>query len=105
MRLLNRFVPALRVNSIYEIDLEELRKQGIEGIITDLDNTLVGAKEPLATPELQEWLKKVKSLGFRIVIVSNNNKARVSRFAEEIDVPFIYSARKPRRKAFFRALK
>lgn len=102
--MLRKFIPHKRVDSVYEIDLDALWEAGIRGIITDLDNTLVGAKAPSATPELAEWLKKVSQRGFRTVIVSNNNRLRVSAFAEPIDLPFIYAARKPLRRAFRQAL-
>lgn len=69
--MFERLLPHMRVNTIYNIDLDALQKQGIRGIITDLDNTLVGAKVPLATPELVEWLDHVRDLGFKVVIVSN----------------------------------
>lgn len=85
--MLKRLLPQLQVNTIYDIDLNELWAKGVRGIITDLDNTLVGAKAPLATPELIEWLKVVGQIGFQVVIVSNNNKLRVSKFAEPLLLP------------------
>ncbi|MFH5182712.1 YqeG family HAD IIIA-type phosphatase [Paenibacillus sp. TAB 01] len=102
--MLNNLVPRLQVNTIYDIDLHELWKQGKRGIITDLDNTLVGAKAPLATPELIDWLKVVAQIGFQVVIVSNNNKVRVAQFAEPLSLPFIYRAKKPTSAAFHKAL-
>ncbi|MCU6709550.1 YqeG family HAD IIIA-type phosphatase [Paenibacillus sp. J5C_2022] len=102
--MLEKLLPNMRVNSVYDIDLEELGARGVKGIITDLDNTLVGAKEPLATPELVKWLDKVKAAGFRVVILSNNNSLRVSSFAAPLQVPFLHKARKPIAKSFRRAL-
>ncbi|MCL6456686.1 MAG: YqeG family HAD IIIA-type phosphatase [Gorillibacterium sp.] len=102
--MLNKLVPRQRVATIYELALAELWSQGIRGIITDLDNTLVGATVPLATPELVEWLKHLEDLGFKVVIVSNNREARVSKFAEPLGLPFVFSARKPANAAFHRAL-
>jgi hypothetical protein len=102
--LFERLLPHLSVTSIYDIDLDALIKQGVKGIITDLDNTLVGAKAPNATPELTEWLTSVKSLGFKVVIVSNNNYARVNLFSAPLNIPFIHAARKPSTRAFRKAL-
>jgi HAD superfamily phosphatase (TIGR01668 family) len=102
--LLNKLLPRLQVNTIYDIDLVALWEQGVRGIITDLDNTLVGAKAPLATPELIDWLKVVAQIGFQVVIVSNNNRLRVSKFAEPLSLPFIYRAKKPTSASFRRAL-
>lgn len=102
--MLSKLVPRLKADTIYDIPLDKLWENGIRGIITDLDNTLVGARVPLATPELVEWLKQARERGFQIVIVSNNNRIRVSKFAEPIVVPFISGARKPFNRAFVKAM-
>ncbi len=102
--MLDLFVPKMKVDSIYEIDLEALLDQGFRGIITDLDNTLVGAREPEATPQLLEWLKILDKHGFRVVIVSNNRQPRVERFAKPLGMPFVYKAKKPLRTSFKKAL-
>jgi hypothetical protein len=102
--VLKRFCPYLHVRSVFEIDLESLRRQGIRGIITDLDNTLVGAKTKEAPPELVAWFKLVKSLGFQVVIVSNNRRMRVEQFARPLGIQYIYRAKKPRAHSFKKAL-
>lgn len=102
--MLNHLVPRLKVQTIYDIPLQQLWEAGIRGIITDLDNTLVGAKDPHATPELIKWLEQVRAIGFKIVIVSNNHHSRVSRFSEPLGIPFLYKAKKPLLVSFRRAL-
>jgi len=102
--MFKRLLPDRIVNTVYDIDLNELRDQGVRGIITDLDNTLVSAKTPLATPQLIGWLDMVKERGFQVVILSNNNSMRVSKFAEPLGIPFIPAARKPAGASFRRAL-
>lgn len=97
-------MPRLAADSIFDIPLDELWDKGIRGIITDLDNTLVGARVPVATPELVEWLKQVQAKGFQVIIVSNNNKLRVSAFADPIVVPYIYAAKKPMNASFRKAM-
>lgn len=102
--MLKNFIPQLQVDTIYQINLHELKENGIKGIITDLDNTLVGAREPNTNPQLIEWLKLVHSLGFKIVIVSNNSKLRVAAFSDPIQIPYIPRAQKPLNKSFHKAL-
>jgi hypothetical protein len=94
----------MQVKTIYDIPLDRLIEMGIRGIITDLDNTLVGARVPAATPALIEWLAEVKRRGLKVVIVSNNAQGRVSAFAGPLSIPFIYRARKPGMRAFRKAL-
>lgn len=102
--VLHKFIPDLTADSIFDIDLNALRERGIHGMIMDLDNTLVGAREPDATPELLAWLKQLDEHGFRVVIVSNNNQPRVERFARPLGMPFIHRAKKPTLASFRRAL-
>lgn len=102
--MLNKLLPKLHVKSIYEIDLKQLWDKGIRGIITDLDNTLVGARDPIATPELLEWLQAVRAMGFKVVIVSNNHRLRVETFAQPLSVPYFYRAKKPTNVSFRKAL-
>jgi HAD superfamily phosphatase (TIGR01668 family) len=102
---MSRLIPDLFVESVYEIDLQALRARGVRGIITDLDNTLVGWDEPDATPKLMQWLDDVRDeYGIKVCIVSNNNNQRVESFARPLNIPFIAKARKPRNLPFVRAL-
>lgn len=98
-------IPNMYVPSIYNIDIMALWNQGMRSIIIDLDNTLVEATRTDATPELILWLKKVQNMGFKVMIVSNNSKSRVSQFCHPLEVPFIYTAKKPLLQAFRRALR
>lgn len=102
--MFHKLLPRLHADTVFDIDLDDLWAAGIRGIITDLDNTLVGAHVPLATPELAEWLERVSQRGFKLVIVSNNHRERVSSFAEPLNLPFIWRAKKPSRSPFRRAL-
>ena len=72
------FMPNAYVKSIFEIDIEKLADSGVKGIITDLDNTLVGwdVKEP--TERVKAWFKEANEKGITITIVSNNNESRVA---------------------------
>ncbi|KEO85169.1 YqeG family HAD IIIA-type phosphatase [Tumebacillus flagellatus] len=102
---MRRLVPSLFVESVYEIDLEQLKARGVRGIITDLDNTLVRWDEPDATPKILQWLDHVRdTYGIKVCIVSNNNHHRVERFAKPLNIPWIAKANKPKNAPFHRAL-
>ena len=98
------FMPNDYVQSVFQIDIEKLANSGFKGIITDLDNTLVGWDVKTPTKEIQEWFKKANDLGLTITIVSNNNEKRVSVFSKDLDVDFIFKARKPMGRAFKKAI-
>jgi uncharacterized protein len=98
-------VPDLYVESIYEIDFDKLKHRGVTSIIVDLDNTLVESTRPDATPRLVKWLDRVQEMGFHVIIVSNNNKTRVSYFATPLRIPFIHRAKKPLTSSFRKAMR
>lgn len=101
--MLKKLLPDLHLESIYELNLVQLRQRGIKGMITDLDNTLIEWDKPSAPPELADWLKQVENAGFKVTVVSNNNEERVRRFCQPLSIPFIHSARKPFRASFKKA--
>ena len=103
--MLKNFLPDEYVKDIFHIKPEVLKENGIKGIITDLDNTLVEWDRPEATPEIIEWLTSMQRAGILVTIVSNNNEQRVKVFAEPLGIPFIHEARKPLRKSFVKARK
>jgi uncharacterized protein len=102
--MLKLFLPSEHVKNIFEIQPEALKKKGIKGIITDLDNTLVEWDRPTATPQLIQWFDNMRDHGILVTIVSNNNENRVKSFSDPLHIPFIFQARKPMRRAFKRAL-
>lgn len=98
--MLRLFCPTWYYHSIYDIDLSELKKAGISSLIIDLDNTLI-ERNKLETPEsLHKWLLGVKKYGFSCCIVSNNWSSRVGKIADQLGLPMVAPAVKPRRKAF-----
>jgi uncharacterized protein len=96
--------PDYYYDSIYDVDLDLLKKNKIEGLIIDIDNTLVGWDTLLPTLTVKEWLEKLVNSGFNICLVSNNNQKRVMYFSKELDIPFIFQARKPMKRNFLAAM-
>lgn len=97
------FLPKRHVKSIFEIEPAHLISEGKKGIVVDLDNTLVPWNVAHATDEVIEWIEKMQRADLKVTIFSNNNKERVSAFADPIGVPYIYKARKPLGRSFKKA--
>lgn len=97
--------PHQHLNSIYELNPAQLRARGIRGLIADMDNTLVPWNDRTVYPRLAAWLAQFKDADFRLCIVSNNSAVRGSQLALELDIPAVWYAVKPRRRAFRKALK
>lgn len=100
----NNLIPRIHVSSPYELDTEILKKNGIQGIIVDIDNTLVPWAEKYADQKVIDLVVKLKAEGFKICILSNGTRKRVSLFNKDIRLPAIHNAGKPSRAAFKKAV-
>lgn len=101
---LEKLMPDQYVESIHHIDIDQLREKKIKAVITDLDNTLVEWDRPYATPEVEQWLKRLRDERIQVTVVSNNNRERVDKFCTPLGVRFISAARKPTNRAFMQAI-
>ncbi len=97
-------IPDQQLNDIFEIDTAYLKSIGIKGLITDMDNTLVAWSDRSVYPRLAEWFAALKEEGFKLCIVSNNSEQKGEQLAREVDIPAVWYAIKPRRRAFCKAL-
>ncbi len=102
--MLSKLRPNLYLDSVQAIDLRLLRRQGIRGVVLDLDNTLAGWRALQPTQEVATWLKGLRGHQIKAVILSNNGKGRVRDFAKSVGVPCIANARKPRIRGFLQAM-
>ncbi len=103
--MLKKLLPDEYVVSIFDIDLRGLRNKGVTALIIDIDNTLVSWGTRFADRRVLDWLFKVDALGFKMCLISNNTKRRVMNFIKPLDIPAVYRAAKPSKRAFSKAMK
>ena len=103
--MIRRLYPDAYIESVYDLDLELLKKEGVKGIIFDIDNTLVPYDEKYPNFKLIQFFEKLKDEGCSIALVSNNNEARVTLFNEELKFVAYHKARKPLSRNFKRVIK
>lgn len=87
--------PTWTIEKITNLKVEDLQKNQINTILTDLDNTIIAWDKPYGTFELQTWLKEMKKANIKVIIISNNNQDRVKKAADELGLKFIAEAKKP----------
>ncbi len=97
-------IPDKIAKNAYMINYDRLYDEGFRGIIFDIDNTLVGHDAP-ADGEAKALADRLKSKGFSICIVSNNEEPRVKLFAGALDLPYVYKAGKPLTKGYVEAMR
>ncbi|MFW5897014.1 MAG: YqeG family HAD IIIA-type phosphatase [Bacillota bacterium] len=97
--VLGLLVPDMYTSRIESVDLCELEKSGVEVLLLDLDNTLV----PWGSDEMDggvlHWLSGARKR-FRVGLLSNALPKRVERWAEQLNLPAISRAAKPRRGGY-----
>ncbi|MGN1000341.1 MAG: YqeG family HAD IIIA-type phosphatase [Bacilli bacterium] len=91
---MDNFIPNMYKKDILDIDYEKLKNLGIKCLIFDLDNTIALIDEKTIPSRVEELFKDIKK-DFRLVIISNNTKKRISAFCEPFDTPFVSFAMKP----------
>ena len=100
------FCPHRVANSVTEIDVAQLKEQGIQGVILDLDNTLVGWAREELSEEILAWIQSLRDNNLNFCLLSNSViSKRVDRVAQVFGCPNIRKARKPSRDGFHRAMK
>lgn len=97
------FYPDEIMDSAYDIDYEKLYDEGYRGIIFDIDNTLVPHGAP-ADERAIELFERLKSIGYKVVLLSNNKEPRVKMFNDVVKVQYIFKANKPGRGGYERAM-
>ena len=101
--MFDRFFPDRYVASTYVIDFEKLYEEGYRGLIFDIDNTLVPHGAP-ADARAIALFDRLKKIGFKCCLISNNQEPRVKMFNEKIQVAYVYNAHKPSKKNYIKAM-
>ena len=97
------FFPDEYVASTYVIPFEKLYEEGYRGLIFDIDNTLVMHGAP-ADERAIALFARLKGLGFKCCLLSNNKQPRVDMFNKDVEVFAIPDAHKPARTNYLKAM-
>lgn len=102
--MFSKFIPDIYSKSVYKINYEKLRNSGIKCLVFDLDNTITPVTLNKPTKRLKDLFTKLKSMGFKCVILSNSKKKRLEAFKNELALDSGYSARKPSNKKYIKIM-
>lgn len=101
--MFRKFYPYEYVESVFSIDYNQLYKNGYRGLIFDIDNTLVHHGDD-STKEIDDLFKTIQNIGFKTLLLSNNNEERIQRFLKNIDSLYICDAEKPKVDNYLKAV-
>ena len=100
-----KYFPTKYIESILHIDPKELKINGIEGIILDLDNTIID-KSGEEIPGFEKWKNSIIENGIKIILVTNNFlKKRIEKITKKYNLEYVSFARKPNTKGLIKAQK
>lgn len=94
------FFPNEYVKSIYTINYKKLQEKGIQGLVFDIDNTLVPYFIQTPPKKITGFICRLVRQGFKVTLVSNNTKKRVELFMQQLDnkglqIKAFHRAKKP----------
>ena len=90
---------------VEDITINYLLENKIKVLILDVDNTLIDYYQNL-TEDVIQWAKNLKGQGMKLYILSNtNNKEKVEKVANKLEIPYKNFAMKPLKKGFLQIQK
>ena len=102
---MNNFIPDIYVKNIYNIDYDKLKERNIKCLLFDLDNTMILRSIDVPTKELKELFMRLEDMGFKVIIMSNSSKKRLTKFKEQLNVDTAYLSLKPFKFKYKKILK
>ncbi len=95
--------PEFIFDRLTDITVDDLKKMKVKAVAIDLDNTSVYDCTITPIKGVREWLKTVKSAGFKVVIISNSFALRAKVMGKMFECPSFGPAEKPDTKMIFQA--
>ncbi len=91
---------------ITSLSIDELRRDGIKGLILDLDSTIMVSKSGELTQEIKTWLEAAhKAFDGAIIVLSNNKRDDyLGKVQDVIKIRVIGHGKKPFAQGFIKAL-
>jgi HAD superfamily phosphatase (TIGR01668 family) len=97
-------IPDYMFDKYDDITPEFLDSIGIRALLIDIDNTLAPYEQPDPDERNHAWVTRMKRHGIGMVLVSNNHRERVERFAAPLELTAFWDSGKPFRKNLDRAM-
>ena len=101
--MLRLFYPDCYVEDVFSIDYEKLMAMGFKALILDIDNTLVPHGDD-STPVIDDLFNSLHAMGWKTLLLSNNNRERIERFMSNFNSLYIEEAGKPSSACYHHAV-
>jgi uncharacterized protein len=84
--------------NVLSLTLDRLKSHNIQGVVLDIDDTIVPIKTTEVSPELVAWISEIRQHCQLWLVTNNPQRQRIETIANRLELPFILSAAKPSRK-------
>lgn len=93
--MMKRYTPTYYANNIFEVNPIFFLRIKTPVLLLDLDNTLDSWKTKTPSKRVVDYVKQLKDLNIRPIIVSNNTSNHVKNYARALDIECITGVLKP----------
>ena len=102
---MDNFIPDMYQKSIYHINYEKLKDDGIKCLLFDLDNTCVPFKDKEPNKKLIDLFERLKDMDFKVIIFSNATRKRITPFKNGLNVDCSAKSKKPNTNKLMKVIK
>ncbi len=97
--------PNYILDSIYDIDIIELKDLNIHALFFDLDSTIMKSKSGKFAFRTLQFINDLRT-NFKVAIITNNKKrSYIKKVCSQTDIPVYSDAKKPDTKVLLKACK
>jgi uncharacterized protein len=90
--------------SVLDLTPEILARYQIDGLILDVDDTIVPIGSSKAQPELAQWIEEIRQIVPLWLVTNNPSQVRIGAIADSLSLPYFLSAGKPSRRKLRQAV-
>jgi uncharacterized protein len=91
-------------SSILDLTPAILARHQIEGLVLDVDDTIVPIGIGIVQPETILWIEQIREIVPLWLVTNNPSQVRIGAIAESLSLPYFLSAAKPSRKKLRQAV-
>lgn len=81
-----------------------IKQHCLQGLVLDVDETLLPWREKQLSPELLNWVAEIRQIVDLWLVSNNLSQTRINSIASELDLPYIFGAGKPSRRKLRQAV-
>ncbi len=90
--------------SIISLTPEILQQYNLQGLVLDVDETLVPISSTQASEALLLWVEQIRQVALLCLVSNNLSETRISNIAKGLNLPYFLGAAKPSRRKLRQAV-